>query len=81
MESVKVSFGKAVRALRTAKGLSQDKFALQIDMDRTYLASVEAGKRNIALLNIQKIAEGWEYPLRTCLLLWRIARIIYDKLS
>ena len=28
-------------------------------MDRTYLASVEAGKRNISLLNIEKIAKGF----------------------
>ena len=39
-------------------GLSQEKFALQIDMDRTYLASVEAGKRNISLENMFKIANG-----------------------
>jgi len=38
--------------------LSQEKFALKIGMDRTYLASVEAGKRNIAIENIKKIADG-----------------------
>jgi len=27
-------------------------------MDRTYYASVENGKRNIALINIEKIAKG-----------------------
>ena len=27
-------------------------------MDRTYLASVEAGKRNLSLANIEKIANG-----------------------
>ncbi|MEL7658298.1 MAG: helix-turn-helix transcriptional regulator, partial [Bacillota bacterium] len=39
-------------------GLSQEKFALNIGMDRTYFASVEAGKRNISILNIKKIADG-----------------------
>ena len=38
--------------------MSQEKFALSIDMDRTYLASIEAGKRNPALQNIKKIADG-----------------------
>ena len=52
------SFGKRVQSLRKARGLSQEKFALKIDMDRTYLASVEAGKRNISLLNISKISNG-----------------------
>ena len=52
------NFGKRVRELRQRAGLSQEKLALQIGMDRTYLASVETGKRNVSLRNIQKIAEG-----------------------
>ena len=51
-------FGKRIQLLRKEKGLSQEKFALMIEMDRTYYASVEAGKRNISLLNIKKIADG-----------------------
>lgn len=51
-------FGQRVRELRNQHGLSQEKFALKIGMDRTYLASVESGRRNISLLNILKIAEG-----------------------
>ena len=50
--------GERIRELRKATGLSQEKFALKIDMDRTYFASVEAGKRNIAICNIKKIADG-----------------------
>ena len=42
-------FGKRVRELRTQIKLSQEKFALKINMDRTYLADVESGKRNISL--------------------------------
>ena len=38
--------------------ISQEKFALSIGMDRTYYSSVEAGKRNIAIQNIKKIADG-----------------------
>ncbi len=52
------SFANRVKTLRQEKGLSQEKFALKIDMDRTYLASVEAGRRNISLRNIKKIADG-----------------------
>lgn len=50
--------GKRIRELRQETGLSQEKFALKIGMDRTYFASVEAGKRNIAIVNIKKIADG-----------------------
>lgn len=57
------ALGQRIKDLRTQMGLSQEKFALQINMDRTYFASVEAGKRNIAIRNIQKIAEGLNVSL------------------
>ena len=53
-------FGQRVLELRQKTGLSQEKFALKIEMDRTYFSSVESGKRNISLLNIKKIADGLE---------------------
>lgn len=56
---MKKEFGMAIKKLREETGLSQEKFALSIGMDRTYYASVEAGKRNISLQNICKIAEGF----------------------
>ena len=58
--SVKQEFGNRIKELRQAQSLSQEKFALQIDMDRTYLASIESGKRNVSLENIKKIADGFE---------------------
>ncbi len=56
-------FGKRIRSLRDGTGLSQEKFALKIDMDRTYYASVESGKRNLSLNNIAKIANGFGVSL------------------
>lgn len=56
-------FGERLKELRGETGLSQEKFALSIDMDRTYYASVESGKRNISLKNIQKISNGFQIPL------------------
>lgn len=50
--------GQRIRFLRQKLNLSQEKFALSIGMDRTYLASVESGKRNISIVNIEKIAIG-----------------------
>lgn len=55
---ITVELGARIKELRNQKGLSQEKFALDIGMDRTYFASVEAGKRNIAIINIKKIADG-----------------------
>ena len=56
-------FAKKIKELRIKQGLSQEKFALKIDMDRTYYSSVEAGKRNISLKNIKKIADGFNISL------------------
>ena len=56
-------FGKRIKELRNAACLSQEKFALSIDMDRTYYASVESGKRNISINNIDKIAHGFGISL------------------
>ncbi len=53
------SFGDACKELREKENISQEKFALRIGMDRTYYASVEAGKRNISIQNIKKIADGF----------------------
>lgn len=43
--------GERIKILRSKTGLSQEKFALSIGMDRTYFASVEAGRRNISICN------------------------------
>lgn len=56
-------FANRIKELRQQQGLSQEKFALKIDMDRTYYASVEAGKRNISIKNIKKIADGFGLSL------------------
>ncbi len=55
--------GNRIRELRSHTGLSQEKFAQKIGMDRTYFASVELGKRNISIVNIEKIANGLEISL------------------
>lgn len=60
---IKRKIGVRIRELRTATGLSQEKFALKIGMDRTYLASVELGNRNISIVNLEKIANGLNITL------------------
>ncbi len=56
---IQKELGKRIRELRTNNsGLSKEKFAHKIEMDRTYFATVEASKRNISIVNIKKIADG-----------------------
>ena len=56
--TIEKAFGYRIHSLRMDIGLSQEKFALLIGMDRTYYASVESGKRNISIRNILKITNG-----------------------
>ena len=60
---ITAKIGNRIRELRTQTGLSQEKFAQKIGMDITYFASVELGKRNISIVNIEKIANGLEISL------------------
>lgn len=60
---ITVRLGSRIRELREQTGLSQEKFALKINMDRTYFSSVEGGKRNVSLINIKKIADGLNVTL------------------
>lgn len=61
--NVTKQFGNRIKELRKSTGLSQEKFALLIDMDRTYYAAVENGKRNISIINIKKISDGFGISL------------------
>lgn len=56
--SLKKSFGLRCRQLRDQTGLSQEKLALLINMDRSYYASIETSLRNVTLVNMAKIADG-----------------------
>lgn len=58
-----LQLGDRIKKLRLETGLSQEKFALKIEMDRTYFASIESGKRNISIINIKKIADGLNISL------------------
>lgn len=58
--NIKEKIGKRLRELRTAKGLSQEKFAFECELDRTYVASIEQGRRNVSIANIEKIAKAFD---------------------
>jgi len=55
--------GQKIRELRKEKDLTQEGLSLITDLDRTYLASVEVGDRNISIKNLEKIASALDISL------------------
>ncbi len=58
MNNVTVNLGKRIKELRKENGISQEKLALLTGLDRTYITSVENGKRNISIINIERIVNS-----------------------
>lgn len=50
-------FGRVIQELRVNKNFSQEKLALEANIDRTYISDIEKGERNISLEIIQKLAK------------------------
>lgn len=55
--------GLRIKELRNENGISQEKLALKADIDRTYLAGAEIGKRNISLKSLEKIVNALDVSL------------------
>ena len=55
-EDPRVLFGRKLAQVRKLKGWSQEQLALETGIARSYLSGVERGQRNVALLNICKLA-------------------------
>ncbi|MDY5456832.1 MAG: helix-turn-helix transcriptional regulator [Bariatricus sp.] len=50
--------GARIKQIRAIQGISQEKLALKADVDRTYLAGVEQGKRNPSIKSLEKIVNA-----------------------
>jgi len=50
--------GEKIRELRKDASLTQEELAFKSGLDRTYIASVEAGHRNISIKNLDKITQS-----------------------
>lgn len=65
--------GQQIRRLREEKDLSQEEFAGLADIDRAYYGGIERGERNVAALNLIKIADALDvevgklFPLHSAL--------------
>ena len=61
---IKQAVGKRVKELRNKIGISQEELADTAQLDRTYITSVECGKRNLSIVNIEKLANALNVTLK-----------------
>ena len=60
---IRKRFGAVVRDYRKAQGYSQEAFADECGLHRTYIGAIERGERNVSIDNIARIAEALGRPI------------------
>lgn len=53
-----VAFGRRVREVRKAKGISQEKLAELAGIDRSYMGNIERGEKNVTLKKVYEICDA-----------------------
>ena len=60
---IEKKFGLIIKNLRQAKGVSQEKLALDAEIDRTYVSDIEKGNRKVSIVMVEKLAKYFEMPI------------------
>ena len=60
---LQANLGKVVRAERAALGFSQESFAHEVGLHRTYVGAIERGEQNVSIINLVRIANTLGTPL------------------
>lgn len=53
-----IAFGKVLRRLREAAGLTQEQFGFEADLRRTYVSILELGQQQPSLTTIFKVSQA-----------------------
>lgn len=61
---VKLKIGQRIKELREISNMSQKDLSYIADLDRSYIASIENGQRNVSIVNIEKIAKALKVTLK-----------------
>jgi transcriptional regulator with XRE-family HTH domain len=62
---IKLKIGRRIKELREQKKMAQKDLAYTADLDRSYIASIENGQRNVSIVNIEKICNALETTIIT----------------
>ncbi len=62
-QSIEIKVGKRIKDLRNQLGISQEELGFRSGVHRTYIASLEVGKRNISIATLEKIVKALDVSL------------------
>ncbi|MCA9117630.1 MAG: helix-turn-helix transcriptional regulator [Planctomycetaceae bacterium] len=57
-DDIRIRFGRRLRQLRTAAGVSQEKLGELSGLHRAFVSMVERGERNVTIATVEKLARG-----------------------
>ena len=60
---INIAFGKALRKLRLANGLTQEQLGFEAGLRRTHISSLELAEKDPSLSTIQKLSTAFNMPL------------------
>ena len=60
---IKTKVGKRIKELRNKLGISQEELAFRSEIHRTYIASLEVGKRNVSIETLEKVVNALEVSM------------------
>ena len=60
---IKTKVGKRIKELRNKLGISQEELAFRSELHRTYIASLEVGKRNVSIETLEKVVNALEVSM------------------
>lgn len=66
-DKVLKNLGKAIRSMRTERGLSQEALAVDAELDRSYMGGIERGEHNLTVMNLMKISGALGVKMSTLL--------------
>ena len=60
---IETKVGNRIKELRNKLGISQEELGFRSGVHRTYIASLEVGKRNVSIVTLEKIVIALEVSL------------------
>ena len=54
--------GENIKKIRTRKGMSQRDICRALDMDRGYMSAIENGKKNVTIMQLERLAKALGVP-------------------